>query len=117
MREICNTAGRAGMECFLLSGELSRLGRHDPLAGLHSQRNIVSKEQKEVADRGKHEQPCRPGAEQDLIGIADPREQRQPLDLYREDEEDIQLKIRIQKGERQEHGAADETRSLPHTGA
>lgn len=108
MREISNTAGCAGMERFSFSRKPFRLVRHDPLSGLHSPENIFSKEQKEVADRGKHEQPCRPRAEKDLIGIADPREQGQPLDLYRKDEEDVQLKVRIQEGECQEHGTADE---------
>ena len=89
------------------SGELSRLGHHYPLAGLHSPQNVLAEEQKEVADRGQHKQPRRPGAEQDLIGIADPRKQRQPLDLYREDKKDIKLKIRKQEGESQEYGTAD----------
>ncbi len=108
MRNVRFSAGRAGVKCLFLARELTGLLGHAPLPGLHPPVDVLAEEEEEVADRSEHDQASAPGADQQFISIADPGKQRQPLDLYREDEQNVELEFRIEERKRQKHGAADE---------
>ena len=103
MRDVRFAADRAGVERFPYAGELPGLLGHAPLSRLHPPGDVLAEEQEKVADRGEHEDPLVPGAEDELIGVADPGQERQPLDLHREYEEDVDLEIGVEEREGEEH--------------
>lgn len=103
MRDIRFAANRAGVERFLYPGELAGLLSHAPLTGLHPPVDVLAEEQEKVADRGEHEQASAPRADQKFINIGNPGEKRQPLDLYREYEEDIELEIGVEERKGKKH--------------
>jgi hypothetical protein len=96
------------MERFLFARDLPRLSCHDPFAALHSPEDVPAKEQEKITDRRKNEQARMPGADEQLVGVTDPGEEGKPFYFDREDEEDIEHKIRIQKSKGQEDRAANE---------
>ena len=75
---------------------------------MHAQIDIPAEEEQVIADRREHQESRAPGPDEHLVGVADPGEQRQPFDLDGQDEENIELKIRVQVGKGKKHGAADE---------
>ena len=107
MRKVGDAAGRAGVERFFPAGELAGLLGHAPLSGLHAPVDVPAEEQEKVADRCKDHQARAPEAEKELIRVADPGEEREPLDLYWENKKNIDLKFRIEEGKGKKHRAAD----------
>jgi len=108
MGDVRFSAGRAGVERLPFAREPAGLLGHAPPAGLHPPGDVLAEEQEKVADRGEHEDPLVPGAEDELIGVAEPGQERQPLDLHRKYEEDVDLEIGVEEREGQEHRAGDE---------
>src|ERR1035441_3696838 len=91
--------GLARAACRL--GPIRSMGHRAP-TGPCTQQQVAPEKEEEIASGGNDLQPRGPAAHQELETINDPCEQRQPLDLDRQDEEKKQLKIRIQvcKGEK-----------------
>ena len=86
---------------------LLRLEHHFPIARLHPPEDVPAEEQEKVADRSEYEKARGPRPHEQLVGVANPREKRKPLDPDREDKKNIELKIREQPGKGQEYGPAD----------
>ncbi len=80
-------AGRVGQ-----AGSL-RVLCHPPPPRSQPQPNVAPEKQQEIAHRGQHQQRRHRVADENQVQVAEPLQQRQPLHLYRQHEEQQELEI------------------------